>query len=48
MQTDAAQKRFREELEVDVEALGPVGALAHPGETNTGLLGYLRSIGRVN
>ena len=41
-----AERRFREELAVEVEALrSPLGA---PGENNAGLLGYLRSISRNN
>ncbi len=45
-QTDEAQRRFEEELGVEVEALrSPLGA---PGENNAGLLGYLRSIARNN
>jgi type IV pilus assembly protein PilM len=45
-QTDEAQRRFREELGVEVEPLrSPLGT---PGENNAGLLGYLRSIARNN
>jgi type IV pilus assembly protein PilM len=45
-QTDDAQRRFREELGVEVEPLrSPIGT---PGENNAGLLGYLRSIARNN
>ena len=45
-QTEDAQRRFQEELGVDVE---PVRSpLAAPGENNAGLLGYLRSIARNN
>ncbi len=41
-QTDEAQRRFQEELSVDVEPVrSPLGT---PGENNAGLLGYLRSI----
>lgn len=44
--TDEAERRFREELEVEVEPMrSPLGA---PGESNAGLLGYLRSIARNN
>ena len=44
--TDEAQRRFQEELGVEVDALhSPLGA---PGENNAGLLGYLRSIARNN
>ena len=45
-QTSEAQRRFGEELEVEVEPLR--SALGMPGETNAGLLGYLRSIARNN
>jgi type IV pilus assembly protein PilM len=41
-----AQRRFQEELGVEVEPLR--SALGAPGETNAGLLGYLRSIARNN
>jgi type IV pilus assembly protein PilM len=45
-ETDEAQRRFREELGVEVEPLrSPLGT---PGENNAGLLGYLRSIARNN
>lgn len=45
-QTDEAQRRFREELGVEVEPVrSPLGA---PGENNAGLLGYLRSIAKNN
>ena len=45
-QTDEAQRRFQEELGVEVESLrSPLGA---PGENNAGLLGYLRSIAKNN
>lgn len=45
-QTEEAQRRFESELGVSVEALrSPLGT---PGETNAGLLGYLRSIARNN
>jgi type IV pilus assembly protein PilM len=41
-QTDEAQRRFQEELGVEVEPLrSPLGT---PGENNAGLLGFLRSI----
>ncbi len=41
-----AERRFREDLEVEVEPLrSPLGT---PGENNAGLLGYLRSIARNN
>ena len=44
--TDEAARRFEAELAVEVEPLrSPLGA---PSETNAGLLGYLRSIGRDN
>jgi type IV pilus assembly protein PilM len=43
-ETDAAQRRFQEELNVEVEPMrSPLGA---PGEDNAGLLGYLRSVAR--
>ena len=43
-QTDEAERRFAEELGVEVEPLrSPLGT---PGENNAGLLGYLRSIAR--
>jgi type IV pilus assembly protein PilM len=45
-QTDDAQRRFQEELGVDVEPMR--SPLATPGENNAGLLGYLRSIARNN
>jgi type IV pilus assembly protein PilM len=45
-QTDEAQRRFQEELGVDVEPMS--SPLATPGENNAGLLGYLRSIARNN
>ena len=45
-QAEAAQRRFAEELGVEVEPLrSPLGA---PGENNAGLLGYLRSIAKNN
>ena len=45
-ETDEAVRRFREELNVEVEPLrSPLGV---PGEHNAGLLGYLRSIARYN
>ena len=45
-QADEAQRRFQEELGVEVEPMrSPLGA---PGENNAGLLGYLRSIARNN
>lgn len=45
-ETDEAQRRFPEELNVEVEPMrSPLGA---PGETNAGLLGYLRSVARIN
>jgi len=45
-QTDEAERRFAEELSVAVEAVrSPLGV---PGESNAGLLGYLRSIARNN
>ena len=44
--TDEAERRFAEELGVEVEPLrSPLGA---PGENNAGLLGYLRSIAKNN
>ncbi len=43
-QTDAAQARFAGELGVPVEPLR--SAVGMPGESNAGLLGYLRGIGR--
>lgn len=44
--TDEAERRFQEELGVEVEALrSPLGS---PGEHNAGLLGYLRSVARNN
>jgi len=44
--TDEAQRRFQEELGVEVEPVrSPLGT---PAETNAGLLGYLRSIARNN
>jgi type IV pilus assembly protein PilM len=45
-QSDEAQRRFSEELGVEVEPLrSPLGT---PGENNAGLLGYLRSIAKNN
>jgi type IV pilus assembly protein PilM len=45
-ETDEAQRRFHEDLGVEVEPLrSPLGT---PGENNAGLLGYLRSIARNN
>jgi type IV pilus assembly protein PilM len=45
-ETDEAARRFAEELGVAVDAVrSPLGV---PGETNAGLLGYLRSIARNN
>ncbi|MFZ0935666.1 MAG: hypothetical protein ACLP6W_08525 [Bryobacteraceae bacterium] len=45
-QTDEAERRFPEELGTAVEAVrSPLGV---PGESNAGLLGYLRSIARNN
>jgi type IV pilus assembly protein PilM len=44
--TGEAERRFREELGVEVEPLR--SPLATPGENNAGLLGYLRSIARNN
>jgi type IV pilus assembly protein PilM len=45
-QTEEAQRRFQEELAVEVEpARSPLGT---PGENNAGLLGYLRSIAKNN
>jgi len=44
--TDEAERRFTEELGVEVEPLrSPLGA---PGESNAGLLGYLRSVAKNN
>jgi len=44
--TDEAERRFAEELGVETEAVrSPLGV---PGESNAGLLGYLRSIARNN
>jgi type IV pilus assembly protein PilM len=44
--TDEAQRRFQEEMGVEVEpVLSPLGV---PAESNAGLLGYLRSIARNN
>jgi type IV pilus assembly protein PilM len=44
--TDEAGRRFAEELGVEVEPLrSPLGT---PGESNAGLLGYLRSVGKNN
>jgi type IV pilus assembly protein PilM len=44
--TEEAERRFREELAVEVESLrSPLGS---PGEHNAGLLGYLRSVARNN
>lgn len=44
--TDEAQRRFQEELGVEVEPMrSPLGT---PGENNAGLLGYLRSIAKNN
>jgi hypothetical protein len=45
-QTGEAQRRLAEELAVEVEPMR--SALGAPGETNAGLLGYLRSIARNN
>jgi type IV pilus assembly protein PilM len=45
-QTDEAERRFAEELGAPVEAVR--SPLAVPGESNAGLLGYLRSIARNN
>ena len=45
-QTVEAQQRFQEELGVETEPLR--SALGAPGESNAGLLGYLRSIARNN
>jgi len=45
-QTEEAQRRFHEELGVEVEPLR--SPLATPGENNAGLLGYLRSIAKNN
>jgi type IV pilus assembly protein PilM len=44
--TTEAQRRFQEELGVDVEPLR--SRFGMPGENNAGLLGYLQSIGRKN
>jgi type IV pilus assembly protein PilM len=44
--TGEAERRFQEELGVEVEPLR--SPLATPGESNAGLLGYLRSIARNN
>ncbi len=45
-ETDEAERRFQEELGVEVEPMrSPLGV---PGENNAGLLGYLRSIARNN
>jgi type IV pilus assembly protein PilM len=45
-QTEAAQRRFQDELGVDTAPLrSPLGT---PGENNAGLLGYLRSIAKNN
>ncbi|HLK67462.1 MAG TPA: hypothetical protein VKU19_28695 [Bryobacteraceae bacterium] len=43
---DEAQRRFQEELGVEVDLLR--SPLATPGENNAGLLGYLRSIAKNN
>jgi type IV pilus assembly protein PilM len=44
--TDEAERRFSEELGVEVEPLrSPLGT---PGEGNAGLLGYLRSVAKNN
>jgi type IV pilus assembly protein PilM len=45
-QTEEAQRRFAEELGVEVAPLR--SPLATPGENNAGLLGYLRSIAKNN
>ena len=45
-ETDEAQRRFHEELGVEVESVR--SPLATPGENNAGLLGYLRSIAKNN
>lgn len=45
-ETDEALRRFREELGVEAEPLR--SPLSAPGENNAGLLGYLRSIARIN
>jgi type IV pilus assembly protein PilM len=45
-QTEGARRRFQEELGVEAEPLR--SALGAPGETDAGLLGYLRSIARNN
>ena len=45
-ETEEAQRRFTEELGVEVEPLrSPLGT---PGEENAGLLGYLRSVAKNN
>lgn len=44
-QTEAAEARFSAELGVPVEPLRSAAGM--PGESNAGLLGYLRSIGRM-
>ena len=44
--TEEAQRRFQDELGVEVEAVR--SPLAPPGEHNAGLLGYLRSVARNN
>jgi hypothetical protein len=44
--TSEAERLFQQELGVEVEPLR--SPLAVPGETNAGLLGYLRSIARNN
>ncbi len=45
-ETDLAQRRFQAELDVPVEPLrSPLGV---PGEHDSGLLGYLRSLARYN
>jgi type IV pilus assembly protein PilM len=44
--TDEAQRRFEEELQVPAEPV--YSPLAVPGETDAGLLGYLKSIARNN
>jgi len=43
---DEAQRRFAEEFQVSTELLR--SPLAVPGETDAGLLGFLRSIARNN
>ena len=45
-QTEEAQRRFHEELGVEVEPLR--SPLSTPGENNAGLLGYLKSIAKNN